>query len=208
MTARPTLLVLRALGLGDLLTAVPALRALADAFPKHHRVLALPAPLAALALHTGAVHEVIDAAPLAPLRWRRPPPDIAVNLHGRGPESHRVLREVDARRCIAFADPDLAWTSGWPAWRGDEHEVARWCRLLTESGIDADPSRLHIAPPAGEPPANARGATVIHPGAASAARRWPAERWIAVARAEVAAGRAVVLTGDATEVDLARGIAR
>jgi ADP-heptose:LPS heptosyltransferase len=58
--ARPALVVLRALGLGDLLTAVPALRALAAAFPEHRRVLATPAALAPLAALTGAVDEVVD----------------------------------------------------------------------------------------------------------------------------------------------------
>ena len=55
-----TLVVLRALGLGDLLTAVPALRALACAYPRHRRILAAPAWLAPLALHTGAVDVVHD----------------------------------------------------------------------------------------------------------------------------------------------------
>ena len=53
--ARPVVVVLRALGLGDLLTAVPALRALADAFPRHPRLLAAPAVLAPLARASGAV---------------------------------------------------------------------------------------------------------------------------------------------------------
>ena len=44
--SRPAVVVLRALGLGDLLTAVPALGALADAFPRHPRLLAAPAVLA------------------------------------------------------------------------------------------------------------------------------------------------------------------
>ncbi|MGH8904921.1 MAG: glycosyltransferase family 9 protein, partial [Egibacteraceae bacterium] len=64
MTARPRLVVLRALGLGDFLTAVPALRALAQAYPDHRRMLAAPASLAPLAaLLDGAVRGPGGAPP-------------------------------------------------------------------------------------------------------------------------------------------------
>jgi ADP-heptose:LPS heptosyltransferase/uncharacterized protein YjbJ (UPF0337 family) len=199
--SRPTLLAYRALGLGDLLTAVPALRALRDAFPGHRIVLACPAPLAALARLSGAVDEVLDTAPLAVPALRGA--DLAVNLHGRGPESHRAVLASEPRRMVAFAAPDAGWAG--PAWRAGEHEVERWCRLLAESGIAADPARLDLLAPAGTP---AAGATVVRPGAASPARRWPSERWAAVARAEREAGRRVVVTGSAAERPLAERVAR
>jgi ADP-heptose:LPS heptosyltransferase len=44
--------------------------------------------------------------------------------------------------------------------------------------------------------------TVIHPGAASAARRWPSDRWAEVAAHERAAGRQVVVSGSAYEREL------
>jgi ADP-heptose:LPS heptosyltransferase len=47
----------------------------------------------------------------------------------------------------------------------------------------------------------------VHPGAASAARRWPAERFAAVARAEADDGRSVVVTGTPGEVNLAEEVA-
>src|SRR5207237_1040026 len=81
----------------------------------------------------------------------------------------------------------VAGTSEGPAWREHEHEVERWCRLLVESGIAADPSDRGLAvPPVPAPPA-AVGATIVHPGASAPARRWPAERFAAVARAEARA---------------------
>ena len=40
--SRPTVLALRALGLGDLLTALPALRAVRSRYPEHELVLATP----------------------------------------------------------------------------------------------------------------------------------------------------------------------
>ena len=204
---RPTLVVLRALGLGDLLTAVPALRGLARAFPEHRRVLAAPRALEPLALLTGAVDAVVDTRPLAPLALALARADVAVNLHGRGPESHRILLAAGPRRLLAFRNPELPETAGAPAWRADEHETVRWCRLLAESGIPADPDDLGLEQPALPVDERARGATLIHPGAASAARRWPAERFAAIARAEVDAGRSVVVTGSAEEEPLARAVA-
>ena len=200
-------LAYRALGLGDLLTGLPALRALSDAFPGHRRVLATPAWLAPLARLSGSVDSVVDCGPLQPLPGCLASPDVAANLHGRGPQSHRVVRAARPRRTIAFACAGIEATTRGPRWRADEHEVVRWCRLLEESGIPADPSRLGLERPQGVPPL-ARGATVVHPGAASEARRWPAERFAAIARAEAATGRRVLVTGSAAEMPLAQCVAR
>lgn len=206
-TERPLLVALRPLGLGDLLTGVPALRALADAFPDHRRVLAAPRALEPLALLSGAVDAVVDTVPLRPLAPELGEADVAVNLHGRGPASHRVLLASRPRRLVAFANGAVPTTAAGPVWRYDEHEVARWCRLLVESGVPADPARLDLAPPPGDPPPGAVGATVVHPGAADPARRWPRERWAEVARHQAAEGRAVVVTGGAGEVELATEVA-
>jgi ADP-heptose:LPS heptosyltransferase len=186
---KPLLVAYRALGLGDLLTGVPALRGLARAFPEHRVVLAAPAALAPLAALSGAVETVVGVEPLGPLPGALHGADVAVNLHGRGPESHALLLASGPRRLIAFARPELGVTG--PCWRADEHEVARWCRLLESTCITADPAALDLAAPEGTV---RHGATVLHPGAAAPARRWPADRWAAVARAERAAGREVLVS--------------
>lgn len=210
---RPTLTVLRALGLGDLLTAVPALRALARAFPGHRRVLAAPAWLAPLLplLREGGEPCLAELAPLDGLEGdpaRLPArPEVGVNLHGRGPQSHRLLSATRPARTIAFRHDEIAATTSWPAWDSGEHEAERWCRLLSAWEFEADPGELAIAAPDVEPPAWARGATLIHPGAASAARRWPPERWAAVAKAERDDGREVIVSGSREELGLARSIA-
>ncbi|GJF24318.1 hypothetical protein SHO565_48820 [Streptomyces sp. HO565] len=208
--ARPRVLVLRALGLGDLLAGVPALRALRRAYPGHELVLATPAELAPAAAATGAVDRVLPAAEPGravprTLDWTGPPPDVAVDLHGNGPPSHRLLMRLRPRRLLAFAHPETPEVDG-PPWYADEHERDRWCRLLTAYGIDADPTDLRLPRPGTQSPAP--GAIVLHPGAGAPSRCWPVERYAAVADALRARGRRVVVTGGAGEGDLVARLAK
>ncbi|WP_037648309.1 glycosyltransferase family 9 protein [Streptomyces flavidovirens] len=207
--ARPRVLVLRALGLGDLLTAVPALRALRRGLPGHEVVLAAPGRLAAAAAATGLVDRLLPAsapgrAVPAELAWDGPEPDVAVDLHGNGPPSHLLLQRLRPRRLFAYAHPGTPGIAG-PSWRADEHERDRWCRLLDWYGIPADPGDVWIPPPTAASPAP--GAVVVHPGADAAARRWPRERFAAVAQALHRSGHEIVVTAGAGEGPLARHVA-
>lgn len=198
-----TVLVLRALGIGDLATAVPALRGLRAAHPTARLTLAAPAWLAPLAELTGAVDRVLPTTGLAAPPDNVAPPAVAVNLHGRGPQSHRLLARLRPERLLAYRSP--GYPDG-PQWMEDEHEVARWCRLLDWYGIPAHPGDLSLHRPAAATPLP--DATIVHAGSTSAQRRWPPQRFAEVARRLDADGHTVVLTGAPDERDLALSVAR
>ncbi|MEU2588673.1 glycosyltransferase family 9 protein [Streptomyces avermitilis] len=207
---RPCLLVLRALGLGDLLAGVPALRAVRRAFPGHELVLAAPSELQPVAAATGAVDRLLPAS--APgravprsLDWDGSPPDIAVDLHGNGPLSHRLLQTLRPRRLLAFAHPGTPEIDG-PRWWAEEHERDRWCRFLEFYGIPSDPADLRLPRPLAASPAP--GAVVLHPGAGAPSRCWPVDRYAAVATALCGRGHRVVVTGGAGEDDLVARLAK
>jgi ADP-heptose:LPS heptosyltransferase len=193
-------LVLRALGLGDFLTAVPAYRGLRRAFPDAHLTLAAPAALAPLVRLVGGIDRLLPTQGLGDLAYRGRP-DLAVNLHGAGPESINELRSTRPRRLLTHAHPQRSDVSG-PAWLEDQHEVTRWCRLLSSAGIPAEPTDLRLAEP-GNRDARFPDAVVIHPGASALARRWPARRYASVAGRLHAEGHDVVVTGGPSESRLA-----
>jgi ADP-heptose:LPS heptosyltransferase len=198
------ILVMRTLGIGDLATAVPALRALRTAHPTAHLSLAVPAWLAPLAGPAGPVDTVVETGEL-----ERPDvttPDLAVNLHGRGPQSHRLLQDLHPKSLWAFACTEASFTDGpqWtdPAAGTGEHEVHRWCRMLDWYGVPTDVSDLGLSIPDVAPAVT--GATIVHPGAKSTSRRWPVRRFASVAHELTTRGHHVVVTGSEHDEDIAR----
>jgi ADP-heptose:LPS heptosyltransferase len=205
----PRAVVLRALGLGDLLTGVPALRALRRGLPGHELVLLAPCSYAPLVAHADLAHRVVDLHgkdrfPRALPPLGEAPVDVAVDLHGRGPASQLLLSRLAPARLVAFDCPPVH--RGAARWVDDEHEVTRWCRLLTAEGFPADPTQLSV-PPLYRPVAErVSGAVVLHPGAASPARRWPAERWAALAERLHADGWPTAISAGPGERELAAAV--
>ena len=115
----------------------------------------------------GARRMVGRGAPLAPA-GRRPPrgADVAVNLHGRGPaEPPRCCSPPRPRRLIAFAT--RVRRPGGPLGRR-RARGRRWCRLLDGARHPRRPRPTSTSPAPAAGARRAPGATVVHPGAASA----------------------------------------
>jgi len=205
---QPTVVVLRAIGLGDMLTGLPAMALLRRALPGHRIVGALPGAYADLLLGAGLLDDVLPTAALVPLDRAPSAPDLAVDLHGNRSPSRDPLRALRPRRLIGFVRPGDDVPPGLSAsvWDDDEHEVARWCRLLREHlpGTGQAPPVWSVLP---VPPPVLPGATVLHPGAAAGSRRWPVERWAAVARALAGKGHRLVVTGTPGEQALVDAVA-
>ena len=208
---RPELIALRALKLGDLLVAVPAIHGLRRAHPDHRFVLAVPGWLEPIVDLIEGVDALLptpgldDRLPVAPGRV-----DIAVNLHGSGPESRRLIDALDANTAMVHRVSEIDGVRGgdprMPAWRDDVSERERWVRLVRAYGVAADSDDVALLPPA-RPPVVV-GASVLHVGAFYGSRRWPIDRFAAVALELHERGHRIVFTGSAAERDRATAVAR
>lgn len=194
-------LVLRALKLGDLLVAVPALRALRRAFPEHRITYAAQSWLRPIVDLVGGI-ELLDTHGLdVPIDRSPGSVDVAVNLHGNGLESRSRIAALEANRVIGHrADGQQG-----PEWDPHAHERVRWSQLVQWHGIPSDPADYLLLRPAA--PSPAPGAVVIHPGAAYGSRHWPVERFAAVAGTLHEAGHQVVFTGSSSERPRALAVA-
>lgn len=201
----PNIVILRSLGLGDFLTAIPALRGINRAFPRHTVSLYMPKVLQPLIPIAGLNMQVVHS-PRNEMIVPEQRADIAINLHGRGPQSHRTLLASAPRRLIAFANGEIAETISCPQWNDSEHEVHRWCRLLEESGIKADPDDLDLDRSLLTGKTKSHKNALVHAGASATARQWPVSRWADVATALASSGYQVKFTGTNSEKLLVHNI--
>jgi hypothetical protein len=191
---RPGLLALRALKLGDLLVAVPAIHALRRANPEHCVILAMPGWLEPVVALVDGVDALLPTPGLDdPLACGPGCIDIAVNLHGNGPESRALLERLGARRTIAHRAPG----QDGPAWRDGMLERARWVRLVSAFGMPGDENDVGLREPDIAPVVG--HATIVHAGAFYGSRQWPVERFAAVAAALSEDGATVLVSGSAAD---------
>jgi ADP-heptose:LPS heptosyltransferase len=223
--------VLRALQVGDLLCAVPALRALRAAFPRAHvTLIGLPwarsfarrfaTYIDAFAEFPGCEGMPEGAGTPEDLRrffaWavaRRF--DLALQMHGSGAVSNAVVERIGARLSAGFHPagtpcPDPRRFAPYPE---SGHEIRRWLQLTQFIGLPGRGEHLEFplttedfqefASLPEAPQLEAGAYACVHPGARAATRRWPAERFAQVADALAAQGLRIVITGNGAEADLA-----
>ena len=225
--------VFRALMLGDLLCATPALRAIRAAWPAAELTLiGLPwAATLAARLPTVDRFEAFPGHPRLPeiepdraawpgfvARQRAAGYDLLLQLHGSGGIVNEMLAGFGAARTAGFVEPeayaaDPALHRAWPT---HGHEIERLLALTDHLGLPRRGLHLDYAVTAADraalaaavPEAFAAPFVCVHPGAQLASRRWPPERFAAVADALAARGFRVLLTGGPQEAALTAEVAR
>jgi ADP-heptose:LPS heptosyltransferase len=220
--------VMRAHALGDLLCAVPALRAIKSAWPRSELTL-IGLPWAReLCRRLPQVDrfiefpgfpglprtsEDLDSVPdfLAAMRGERF--DLLLQMQGGGNLVNPLIALCGARHSAGFVEP-----GGWcptpalfTAWPRQGHEVERMLALTDHLGLPRSGTQLEF------PVTEADHATLrdlwpgvdrpgpiacVHPGAQLASRRWPASRFSATADLLAERGYRIVLTGMAGETAL------
>jgi ADP-heptose:LPS heptosyltransferase len=224
--------VFRALMLGDLLCATPALRAMRHAWPDA-RITLIGLPwAAALASRLRSVDDFVafpgwpglpereSEAPPALRRWlgarRAERHDWALQLHGSGERVNALVGAMGARRVFGFArDATADAQSQFVAWPRTGTEVERMLVLTDAMGAPRRGTQLDFplydhdrdGAEALAAPLRGRRFAIVHPGSQLPSRRWPAERFAAVADALAAEDLAIVLTGSAGEAPLTRAVA-
>ena len=216
--------LLRALMLGDLLCAVPALRALHAEYPAARiTLIGLPWAREFAARFRRYLYDFLEfpgfagmpeSPPADPAaiqaffrRTRAAKFDLLLQMHGSGEITNPLAALAGARLTAGFyraghycPDPER-----YVEWRDDEHEVLRYLRLTERLGI---PGRggalefpLHEADwrewrDTGLAPGSY---AVVHAGSQLPSRRWPAARFAQVADALAKDGVQIMLTGTKDE---------
>jgi ADP-heptose:LPS heptosyltransferase len=228
--------IFRALKLGDMLCAVPALRAIRSGFPGAEIILiGLPWAREFIGRYRAILDGFREFPGFPGLSEREPDRerlpaffeeiraerfDLSIQLHGAGSITNAVTARFGARINAGFYEPgsvcpDPATFLPYPD-RG--LEVRRLLRLVEHLGIPSRGESLEFPVFEEDELAAWRiveahglepgGYACVHGGASVPERRWPAECFAAVADALADRGLAILLTGTAGEAGLTAAISR
>lgn len=226
--------IFRALQLGDMLCAVPALRALRRAKPEAHvALIGLPWArsfvdryahlIDELIVFPGAVgfpeqaetNEHLDSF-WQDMRERRF--DLAIQMHGSGGVANDIVGKMSARANAGFIRSGEARHSGaFIFWPDALPEIHRYSALMNAIGIHVQDTSLEI-PLSDSDLAECEALVgayalypdrlvLVHPGAQLPSRRWPAERFARVAALLADDGWQIAITGSDGECILTSCIA-
>lgn len=218
-----TIAIFRALQLGDMLCAVPALRALRHAYPHAHIAL-IGLPWAAdfserfstyideFILFPGypglpeqPVNAKVTDAFCDNIRTRKF--DLLLQMQGNGFIVNPLIESLGAKVTAGFWRrrdycPDVATYLEYPE---DEHEINRHLLLMEYLGIPSQGTDLEFPYSA---VMNLPDTFIcVHPGSRGSARQWPARHFAALADFFAGEGYSIVLTGTSGEKPLTREVA-
>jgi ADP-heptose:LPS heptosyltransferase len=226
--------IFRALMLGDLLCAVPALRALRGAYPDAEiTLIGLPWAKSFVSRFSEYLDDFLEFPGFPGFPEREPDIagfpkfltnahlrnfDLAIQLHGSGGLANPITSLLGAHRTAGFFVPG-EWCPDermYLAYPEHETEIWRFLRLMEFLGIPLDGDDLEF--PVGELDLRdfraidesgqlfGREYVCIHPGARFQSRRWTPEKFADVADRLAAEGLRIVLTGTNAERELASAV--
>ncbi len=224
--------VLRALKLGDLLVAIPALRALRRAVPRADiALIGLPwarefvdrFPHLIDVFHEFAgwpglpeMEPRLAEIPTFIARMQRERFDLVLQMHGSGSIVNELCALLAPRRVAGFFRagdfrPEPRWFLPWPE---TGLELRRLLALTEFLGFPTCGEQLEFPlnfedfDKASALTHGLREYVCIHPGASVAERRWPIHGFAQIADILAARGYPIVLTGSEGECELTQAVAR
>jgi len=223
--------VFRALQLGDLLCAIPAMRALRHAYP-HARITLLGLPWAASLLqrfpeyfddfihfpgYPGLPEQPFDEAAFACFsnRMQEEQFDLLLQMQGNGTVVNPLMQQLHARYVAGFHNADSYVNSPlFVPYPNTGAEVKRHLQLMQHLGIPLQGTHMEFPiMPADEAevkklflPVVPRSYVIVHPGSRGAWRQWPPHYFAFAADSCIEKGYTVIVTGTREERDITREV--
>lgn len=222
----------RALYLGDMLCAVPALRALRPAFPNAEiSLIGLPWSVNFVKRFSKYVDRTIIFPGYPGLPEQMPDNiaflsfmenmqkehfDLALQMQGNGSIINRIVKAFDATHIAGFYQPDYGAAPSplFMPYPEGKHEINRHLCLMEFLGIPLQGTFLEFPIMAMDQedvsylklPVVNKQYVCLHPGSRSAKRQWPPKYFASVGDYAASNGFKVVITGTSDEISIAKEV--